>query len=319
MPAVSVIMSVFDGERYLRESINSILTQTFQDFEFIIIDDGSHDNTPGILASVNDDRIKVIRNDQNSGLAVALNEALSIAGAGFIARQDADDISFPERLERQVSFLHAHPNAGVVAVTTEWIDKEGEKISVWRQPVDNLDIQETLMQYCCLIHGSTMMRKEAVNEVQGYNAGMRTGQDYDLWLRIAETWDIYSLPEILYAHRRHEGMVSLVESDEQKKNASEALQQAVQRRIRYSSQLLRRDDSKLPDRLRSMERSATAERFVCWSAGMRQMNRTTAFRFLLTALSIAPFNRHAWRYVSGILSRKLRLDRRIAKNPLVDS
>ena len=113
-PKVAVLMSVYNGEKYLREAINSILSQTFNDFEFLIINDGSTDGTADILKSYTDSRIKIINNEKNIGLTKSLNKGLKIAKGEYIARQDADDISMPERLKEEVAFLEIHKDYAVV-------------------------------------------------------------------------------------------------------------------------------------------------------------------------------------------------------------
>jgi glycosyltransferase involved in cell wall biosynthesis len=305
MPLISVVMSVYNGERYLHSSIQSILDQTFGDFEFIIIDDASIDNSLQLIRSFLDKRIRVIRNENNLGLAASLNLAIKHAGGEYIARQDADDISMAGRFFEQLKYFESHPDTGVLGVTTQWINDEGEEILVWHQPTKNQAIQETLLQYCPLIHGSTMMRKTALMEVNGYNPLLRTGQDYDLWLRISESWDIECLPEILYSHRRHKEMVSITEAEEQKNYADNALNLAVRRRLSYGAMIIRGTKTKLPQRLASMRSSKVADRFISWSAGARGINRWIALRFLLVGLVLDPTNQNARKYILGILSRKL--------------
>lgn len=309
MPSVSVVMSVYNGRRYLRQAIDSILAQTFDDFEFLIVNDASTDNTAQILASCDDCRIVVLENQRNLGLAASLNRALEASRGKYIARQDADDVSDPERFSKQVFHLDAYPEVGIVGTTTEWISDTNDVLRVWRQPTSNAAIQETLLRYCCLVHGSTMYRRQCFEEVGGYDPEMRTGQDYDLWLRMAETWDVSSLPEVLYAYRWHHDMASARREEEQKRNAEMALDRAIRRRLCYGRLALRLRSGHLPLRLRQMSRQRLAERYVWWSAGARGISRTVALRFLLIALLLDPATPEIWQYIQGIVRRKVGMNR----------
>ena len=303
-PKVSVIMAVYNGARYLRQAIDSITVQTFEDFEFVIINDASADDTAKILASCDDPRIIVLENETNLGLAASLNRGLHAARAEYIARQDADDVSHRERLANQVAFLDALPQVGVVGTTTEWIDREGSTIRVWRQPMDNPGIQETLLRYCCLIHGSTMYRRQAIHELRGYDEGMRTAQDYDLWLRMAERWDMASLPQVLYRYRWHPNMASARRGPQQERNAEMALDRAIQRRQGYAQCVLVSHPEDMPVRMGEMSRRRLAQRYLWWSAGARAISRSTALQFLLIALLLNPTLPEIRRYVRGIFWRK---------------
>ncbi len=127
-PKVSVIMSVYNGDKYLREAIESILNQTFTDFEFIIVNDGSTDNSLEIIESYDDERIKTINNKKNIGLTKSLNKALKFAKGKYIARQDADDVSLPNRFEKQVEYLDSHPEVALVGTSVYLIDENGKII-----------------------------------------------------------------------------------------------------------------------------------------------------------------------------------------------
>ncbi len=151
-------MSVFNGARFLRPAVDSILSQTLDDFEFIVVDDGSTDETARILEEYEDPRIILQRNEKNLGLAQSLNRGVSLAQADLIARQDSDDISHPERLNALVSFLDRNPETGVVGSAVQWIDEESRSDKVWPQGLDNQEIQQLLLRTCPLIHGSTAYR-----------------------------------------------------------------------------------------------------------------------------------------------------------------
>ncbi|MEA3377268.1 MAG: glycosyltransferase [Chloroflexota bacterium] len=304
LPRISVVMAVYNAGEYLRQSIDSILEQTYRDFEFLIIDDGSTDDTGQILASYDDPRTVILGNEQNRGLAASLNRGLAVAGGEYVARQDADDVSYPRRLAKQVAYLDAHPEAGVVGTTTEWIDENDDVLQVWHQPTENGAIQETLLKYCCLIHGSTMYRRRCFEEMGGYDPAMRTGQDYDFWLRVSEAWDLANLPDVLYRYRWHDAMTSERHGVQQDRNADLGLSRALQRRKQYARALLGSGGDRIPRRVRDIGRRRLAQRYVWWSAGARSHGRALAFYFLLVSFLLDPTTPDIWRYVAGILQRK---------------
>jgi len=200
-PKISVIMSVYNGEKYLRESVESILNQTFTSFEFIIVNDGSTDSSLDIIRSYDDDRIRLIDNEQNIGLTKSLNKALRFAGGEYIARQDADDVSLPNRLERQVNYLEKHPEVAVLGTSVYLIDEDGKtttKVVALAGPT-----LKDLHKGNQFTHGSVMFKKDIVAELGGYNESLRYVQDYELWLRLAKKHHIGNLREPLYKLRFH--------------------------------------------------------------------------------------------------------------------
>jgi hypothetical protein len=199
---VSVVMSVYNGERYLREAIDSILGQTFRDFEFIIVDDGSTDGTWAILQSYDDPRIFLLRNEENIGLTRSLNKGLAVVQGDYIARMDADDISWPERLEKQVAYLDVHPEVGLIGTSVEIIGERGERLAVLRRPMDPTFITWSLLFDNCLVHSTVMYRRSLVEKLGGYNPS-RYAQDYGLWSRMSFETQVAKLPEVLVSWRRH--------------------------------------------------------------------------------------------------------------------
>jgi glycosyltransferase involved in cell wall biosynthesis len=304
-PKISVLMSVFNNDEFLKEAIDSILNQTFTDFEFIIIDDASTDQTYSILKAYKDPRIIILKNNSNLGLAASLNAAIQIARGEYLARQDADDISNIHRFERQVKYLDQHDEVGVLGATTEWIDKDNKSLLVWQQPTDNPHIQQTLLVYCCIIHGSVMCRTDVIREAKGYNLKMREGQDYDLWLRISETIDIACLPQVLYFYRRHSGMASNLFKEEQNKNAHDALINALYRRDFYARKVLRFNRELLPDSHSKLNRRKLSQRFVWWSSGARYVSKSIASRFLVYAVLLDPTTPDIWEFLREVIQNKI--------------
>jgi glycosyltransferase involved in cell wall biosynthesis len=219
MHKVTVLMAVYNGQHYLRDAIDSLLAQTFRDFELLIINDGSTDSTQAIIQSYDDPRIRLVNNEQNLGLARSLNRGLGLAQGELIARQDADDISEPERLARQVAFLDASPEVVLAGTWYREIDAQGVPTGQGRLPCDHTQIRWHLLFYCPFVHSAVMLRKSVVLEQIGfYNEKMSYSMDYELWLRIAQRLPVANLNEYLvrvrvnphsmtetYGDKKHEG------------------------------------------------------------------------------------------------------------------
>ena len=196
-------MSVYNGSRYLQESVESILNQTFTDFEFIIIDDGSTDNTGEILTKYaeSDRRIKLFQNEVNLGLTKTLNKGLKLARGKYIARQDADDISLPNRLQLQVDFLDAHPEVGALGSAVEFIDRQGSVLRQLEVPTDHETLQALLLVNNYLWHSSMMIAAKQIQQIGGYDEKLVCTQDYDLWWRIGRHSHLATLANILLKYR----------------------------------------------------------------------------------------------------------------------
>ncbi len=208
-PSVSVVMSVFNGERFLREAIESILSQTFSDFEFIIVNDGSSDGTAAILDSyaINDLRVHVYH-QENRGAAESWNRGCSSARGKYIARMDADDIALNERLAQQIDFLEKHNEVGLLGGQLQFIDPTGNTLFNWRYPLNDQEIRSLLFHGNAFAHPAVVMRKEIFNIVGGYRKVFADTADYDLWLRIAGRCQVANLAEVVLKYRIHPGQVS---------------------------------------------------------------------------------------------------------------
>lgn len=206
-PLVSVIMAVYNGELYLRPAVESILGQTLGDFEFLIVDDGSTDASEAILASYADPRIRLIRNEGNLGLAASLNRAIKEARGGYIARMDADDVSLPQRLARQMTFLEANPRIGACS---SWVRTMGDGGGrVMQFPSAAPQIRCRLLFDSALCHPAAMFRRETIallNPV--YDLTFAAAQDYDLWGRLSQVTELANLEEVLLLYRQHSGQVT---------------------------------------------------------------------------------------------------------------
>ena len=230
-PAISVLMSVFNSQDYLREAVDSVLGQSFTDFELIIINDGSTDGSASILASYDDPRLRVVHQDTNKGLVAALNLGLSISHGEFIARMDSDDVCVNLRFELQVNALRAHPEVVLIGTSYILISADGVPFDTHSMKEDNEAIQKLLLvgnQFC---HPSVMMRRDALTNVGGYrDIGGRYAQDYDLWLRMAECGKVMNLAAYLLKYRVHEGQVSVTKAWAQRYAAEFYKLLATQRR-----------------------------------------------------------------------------------------
>jgi glycosyltransferase involved in cell wall biosynthesis len=238
-PEISVIMPVYNREDYLKGAVDSICTQTFTDFEFIIVDDGSTDRTAAVLRQCGrDDARIVIVEQQNKGCTEALNRGLRLARGKFIARMDSDDYSLPHRFERQLAFLHAHPDVVALGCAYEKMDGRGRIFSRSTSPVTHEEIDAVLFRgYCPLNHPSVMMRRSAVVAVGGYDDRYPCGQDYDLWLRLAEVGRLANLPDVLFRYRHHDGAITESQNQLQRDVYRQAWHAACERRgVRFDNE-----------------------------------------------------------------------------------
>ncbi len=214
-PTVSVVMCVYNAERYVAEAIDSILGQTMRDFEFIIVCDASTDGTEAILRrySERDARIRVSIHPRQ-GIPAAANYGCQLARGTYIARMDADDIAFPDRLERQVTFLERNPEVGVLGGALEVIDEEGRVTHRRIPPLEDAEIRKLLLHECCIYQPAVMFRSDVFRASGGYRRAFVYAEDYDLWLRLAERCRLANLPEPLVRYRVHLESVSLTSPQE---------------------------------------------------------------------------------------------------------
>ena len=202
MPRVSVIMAVYNASRFLREAVGSILCQTFRDFELIAVDDASSDESLDILQRFADERIRIIRHEHNQGAALSRNDALRAARGEYVAIMDADDVSLPVRLEREVIFLESHPGVGLVGCGVyDNIDVDGAVLDTTYLPEDSGAIHVTLLERWCFLHPSIMFRRELLEHVSGYRREFEPAEDHDFILRLLEHCAAHNLQERLVKYR----------------------------------------------------------------------------------------------------------------------
>ena len=225
-PAVSVLMGVWNGAPRVREAVSSVLGQTLADLELIVIDDGSADGTPAILDSFGDPRLRIERRARG-GLTSALNRALALARAPLLARLDADDVALPERLARQVAYLDAHPDVGLLGTAAREVDPSGRDLRTVRPPTDDADLRRALIRENPFVHSSMVMRRTAIDLVKGYDPGFPVAQDYDLWMRMSRVTRMANLAEPLVIRRILPGRVTATRDTERLRTEARVRWRAV--------------------------------------------------------------------------------------------
>lgn len=201
-PLISVIMPVYNGEKFLGESIKSILKQSLTNFEFLIINDGSTDNTESIISSFTDNRIITINQSENRGIVDALNTGIDAARGKYIARMDADDIAMEKRFERQYLFMQNHPLTAVCGTQALLINDQSEPIGELRTVTDNDDIGVNMIFNNSFIHSSTFFKTEILKEYK-YSREYQCAEDFHLFMRILLDHQIANLPDFLCCYRDH--------------------------------------------------------------------------------------------------------------------
>jgi glycosyltransferase involved in cell wall biosynthesis len=208
-PKISVVMPVYNAAPYLAESTGSILNQTFRDFEFIIVNDGSTDDTALILAKYekSDARIRVYH-QENQGTFAARNRGCRLARGKYIATMDADDVSFPDRLEKQMEYIEQHQDIGILGTWICNIDNNGSLRGTWCPPTNAKMLQWTLFFGVCVAAPTVLMRRDVIEKVNFYTSGTTGIEDVDLWLRASSITEFGNVPEVLLKYRVWEGNTS---------------------------------------------------------------------------------------------------------------
>lgn len=218
-PQISVVMSVYNAGNYLQEAIDSILNQTYTDFEFLIVNDGSTDNSLVIINSYSDPRIKLINNEGNKGLIYSLNKAFSQASGKYIARMDADDISLPERLQLQYQYMEANPQIGVCGSHTLHFSTSGSYVS--KSFLTHEEISGWMLFNASVVHPTLMLRVSCLRQLDHYfDPSFAHAEDYELWSRLIFKCRFGSVDAVLLKYRVHEGQVTQKYRKEQVSNAN---------------------------------------------------------------------------------------------------
>ncbi len=353
-PAITILMPVYDGERYVDEAIASVLGQDFTDFEFVIVDDGSTDATPAILRrwAERDARIVLVRAPENCGIASSLNRGLAVARGKYVARQDADDLCLRGRLRKQVEVLDRQPDVVLVSAGYDLIDAQGRSVGT-EMRTDPPAVVAYLLHFSNAIggHGQVMFRRDVVLAAGGYCEDFELSEDYDLWTRLSRLGKIVMLPIIGMRHRLHGERASILWYERQRRHslriAKRMMRELLRREISedeenavssvwrqegrrgvagiahrvLSEAYARYVDTAPPLRHRHRVRFATSRRWLLASATLvRQGDVLDALRHFAYAVRwhpigvLAGIGRLAWRVVVHIRRAAFR-DRGVAAYP----
>lgn len=221
-PLVSVVMPVYNSATYLEQAIRSILNQTFTNFELIIFNDGSEDNSSDIIKAIKDERIRFFDDSQNTGYVIRLNEGLRIAHGKYIARMDSDDIAYPERLAKQVAFMEIHTTVGVCGTAFQTF---GSRNISANMPVEDSAIREFMLVHNPIGHPTVMMRKSVIDEYDlKYEQDYTPAEDYRMWYDFSKVSSLRNLPDILLDYRTHDNQIS---------NSMNTIQRANVNKVRW--------------------------------------------------------------------------------------
>jgi GT2 family glycosyltransferase len=295
MPAISVIMAVHNAEKFLDASVQSILNQSFIDFEFIVIDDGSTDGSRIKLAefSRKDTRIRVISRP-NKGLTPSLNEALNLASGTYIARMDADDIAMPLRFKTQINYLHRNPNVSLLGGAYELIDDAGRLLTTITPPTDDATLQEhALSGRTPICHPLAMFRRDAALKVGGYDESFAVAQDLDLWLKLGEVGKMAAVTDVLLQYRQHVNSVSEKKQELQVTNMKLACERAYSRR--KIKREFKGDEGWRPTSGRRSRHKYLIQ-YGWWAFNSAQ--RKTAMIYGLKAIGAIPWSGQGWRLLA---------------------
>ena len=228
VPEVTVLMPVYNGARFLANAMNSVLGQTFGNFELLVVNDGSSDQTAEILASCGDPRVRIVDNGRNLGLIASLNKGLDLAGGDYIARMDQDDVALPKRLEKQVHFLRTSLQTGLCG--TWFRTFGGARSAVVRPPTGAEEMAAKLFHESPLAHPTVMFRRALfAHHGLRYSYEYPDAEDFELWTRAAQVTELANLPEVLLRYRRHDEQVSNVKKARQDESVKKILLRQLRR------------------------------------------------------------------------------------------
>jgi glycosyltransferase involved in cell wall biosynthesis len=297
-PCVSVLLPVYNGGKYLREAVESVLTQTYRDFELLALDDGSTDDSLATLKTFAacDDRVRVSARE-NRGLVATLNDLVALARGRYLARIDADDVCEPMRFAEQIRFLDGHLGHVLVGTWVEHINAKGQRIGIIKGPTDHAEIEQThLSGHSSVWHPAAMMRKRALLDVGGYRSAFFPAEDLDLWLRLGEIGLLANLPASHVRYRIHDLAICSTHRAEQREAARKACEEAWQRRGvqgRFDATANWREGSDT----NSQHDYALQYGWMAW----RHRHRGTSLSYLWRALRRKPWSIRSWRLAYGLL------------------
>jgi len=289
---VTVLMPVFNAERYLAAALESVLGQTFADFQFLIIDDGSTDGTLPVLRRYarHDSRIRLVSRE-NRGLVATLNEGLNLSRSELVARMDADDVALPWRLESQLAHMEAHDDVLCVGGYYDLIDHRGRMLTTMKPPTDHAGIEKQMLAgHTPICHPSAIIRREAALKVGGYDPEMMLAEDLDLWLRLGEIGLLGNLPVSVVQYRLHFQSVSEQAGLRQRQTARAACLKAYKRR--GIKDIFEANDPARPQADRS-SRCKFSLMYGWWA--FNSGHRITALAYGMKSVFLAPLDKEAYR------------------------
>jgi len=294
IPKISVLMPVYNAEKYLAEAVESVLNQTFQDFEFIIIDDGSNDYSLEIIRkyALIDSRIKFFSHE-NKGLVDTLNEGIDVSKGKYIARMDADDVCLPFRFEKQHEYLESNNDAVVVGSRIMLIDEDGDYLCAMVNIFSHEDIDfshiNNLTAGAGVVHPTAIIRRDALVQVGGYNQRYKDAEDIDVWLKLAEIGKIHNLNEILLNYRQHFNSIGYTSRKSQLQSIEYAVVDACIRRQIESPEYQ-------PVLTKDYIKSTKNNVYVKWGWwALNGKNVNSARKYAKKSILSNPFNIHAWK------------------------
>jgi len=283
-------MPVHDSERYLDEAVGSIRAQTFEDWELIVIDDGSSDGSLAVLErhAAAEPRIRLISRE-NRGIGATRNECLGLARGEYFAAMDSDDVSHPERLERQVEYLDRHPDCVAVGSRVRLIDPDGAEIRDWSEYVSHEEIDRAHIagHGGAMTHPASMFRRQTLVELGGYRGELEPAEDFDLFLRLGEIGRLHNLPEVHFSYRQHPRSAGHAGRERQRAGIRQALRDAHERRGLPAPQL----SANASDRIATV--AEIHLKWTWWALAGRHVD--TARKHAWRAVRSAPTSSASWR------------------------
>lgn len=303
-PRVSVLMPVYNSAAYLAAAIDSVVTQSFRDWELLIIDDGSDDGSAHVAAAKarSDSRINVTSRE-NRGLIATRNELLAAARGEFVAWVDSDDIAHPDRFQRQLDYLTLHPDHVCVGSDARQIDPDGRRLACERYPVDDAGIRAEQRSGGGIRFPTTMMRRDAVAKAGPFREPFRIGEDFDLLLRLGEVGLLGNIAEELYLYRQHPNSTVATLGDHWFLYRDAILSLAEQRRLEGSDHLQRGGSIDLPTTRPTSASGKIVQSYRHWASQLLQEDRPLdASRYVLKALRMAPLDRALWKMAAKLIA-----------------
>lgn len=292
---ISILLPVYNAKDYLKQSIESILASTEKDFELLAIDDGSQDGSLEILQSFaqQDSRVKIL-SQNHGGIVKALNYGLKESRGQYIARMDADDVSYGNRFTKQMQYLEAHPEVVAVGSWVRFIDRENRPFFIYQTPVSFQEIQHALWQGNggALVHPAVMIRREAIEALGGYREEYRSLEDLDLYIRLLAIGELHNIPEVLLDYRQHFESVNYSSNHDERKHLHEKLMK----------EHCKKNHKSLPQIANAVHQKNPQEVYVQWANwALGDGFYKTFFFYACKIISLKPLSLSSWFKAIGLM------------------